>query len=539
MKLAQIILSLSFHAISALAFECTASAFDTILPSNASTLYAIPVPANGTFGEGPSNVAYPRNATNLPALCAVSVNVISSATSSFTFGLFLPNDWNGRFLAVGNGGFLGGINWLELGSSVRYGFAVMSTNTGHNSTNSNSTWALNNPEAEIDWSYRAMHGSILIAKDIVSAFYSNAIEYSYYSGCSTGGYQGLNEVQDYPEDFDGVLVGAPAWWHSHLQTWSIKVGIYNLPNTSAHHIPSALFPIIGAEVIRQCDETDGVADGIISEPRACSFYPEALLCTPSTTNRSACLTSPQIDTLNKIYADYVETNQTFIFPGLELGSESQWNLVAQSVPDAFSIGYVQNLVYDDPTWQWWNFSLQTIQDAERINGPIADADNFDISPFQARGGKLLQYHGYADGFIQPGSSKYYYDHVVRTLAPMGIDVTDFFRFFLVPGMRHCSSTVVGAPWYIAGSGQANSLYSSSPVRSVPGYEDADHDALLALMRWVENGTAPEEIIATYYENNTVSEGVVRQRPLCPYPGRAVYCGEGSVNEPGSWRCEAV
>ncbi|KAK5167260.1 hypothetical protein LTR04_000073 [Oleoguttula sp. CCFEE 6159] len=407
------------------------------------------------------------------------------------------------------------------------GFASMTTNTGHNGTNGDSTWALHQPEKKIDWAYRAMHGSVVIAKQVVSAFYSKKSFTSFYAGCSTGGYQGLKEVQMFPEDFDGVLVSAPAWWHSHLQTWSIKVGLYNLPVNSSHHIPASLFPTIGAEVLRQCDPSDGLVDGIISDPRRCDVNLEALLCTPSA-NKSACLTSPQISTLYKIYTDWYEADQTFVYNHLELGSESQWSLIntTSGTPDSFSIGYVQN----------WDFNYSIVQTAERLNLAMHDASNYNISAFRARGGKLLHYHGYADGFIPTGCSVYYYKHVQRALAPMGIELDDWYRLFLIPGMNHCSKSAVNAPWYIAGPNQAGGLVRGTGIRSVPGFEDAEHDMLMALVRWVEQKQAPDQIIGTKYKNDTVSEGVLRQRPICNYPNRAVYNGSGDVDDARSWKC---
>ena len=198
-----------------------------------------------------------------------------------------------------------------MAAGVGYGFAAMSTDTGHNSTSGNITWALNNDETKIDWGYRAMHEYIVTAKQVVESYYARKPKYNYYSGCSTGGRQGIRDIQLYPGDFDGVLAGAPAWWTSHLQTWTVKLGLYNLPVTAAHHIPLTLFPTIGAEVLKQCDGLDGLVDNIISDPHRCDFFPEALLCGPNVTNQTTagCLTAAQIGTLYNIYNDYVDTNQ--------------------------------------------------------------------------------------------------------------------------------------------------------------------------------------------------------------------------------------
>lgn len=196
----------------------------------------------------------------------------------------------------------------------------MSTDTGHNSTSIDITWALNQEQKKVDFGYRAMHGSIELSKQLVSTYYDCPIKYSYYSGCSTGGRQGLKEIELYPDQFDGVLAGAPAWWTSHLQTWTVKLGLYNLPNTSARSIPLELFPAIGAEVLKQCDGQDGVVDTIISDPYGCHFIPEALLCDEGVVNQTAagCLTSPQIDTLYHIYNDYVDTNQVYDYIRVDL-----------------------------------------------------------------------------------------------------------------------------------------------------------------------------------------------------------------------------
>jgi feruloyl esterase len=206
-----------------------------------------------------------------------------------------------------------------------YGFAALSTSTGHNSTPLDATWAYNAEEKVINWGYRALHGSIVLGKEITRAYYGRDLAYSYYSGCSAGGKQGLKEAEMFPDDFDGIVAGAPAWWTTHLQLWNMKVGLYSLPIDAPYHIPAELFQVIGDEVLKQCDPQDGLADSIISDPARCDFRPEALLCGSNVTNATAsgCLTSAQIDTLYHLYNDWVEANQTFIFPHFELGSEAQ------------------------------------------------------------------------------------------------------------------------------------------------------------------------------------------------------------------------
>ncbi|RFU23679.1 hypothetical protein B7463_g12659, partial [Scytalidium lignicola] len=310
--------------------DCNIHSIQHFLANNeaATVTFAEVLQANSTFGGGAADLEFPVNDTGLPPLCVVTVNVRSSNISSYNFGLFLPNEWNYRFIATGNGAYAGGINWNDMGTNVRYGFASMSTDTGHISTSFDGSWALDNPEAQLDWGYRSMHGSVVLSKVITNAYYKHNVKYSYYTGCSTGGRQGFRDIELYPEDFDGILAGAPAWWTTHLQPDNVQVALHNLPVDAPTHIPSSLFPVIGAEVLRQCDPQDGFTDGI-SDPEGCNFVPETLLCT-STSNKSSCLNGAQLDTLYHFYNDWWETNQTFVFPYYELGSEAQYGFLLNS-----------------------------------------------------------------------------------------------------------------------------------------------------------------------------------------------------------------
>lgn len=273
-----------------------------------------------------------------------------------------------------------------------------------------------------------------MGKRIARQFYAQDIKYSYYSGCSTGGRQGLKEAQMFPEDFDGIVAGAPAWWTTHLQLFNMKVGLYNLPVDAPHHIPNELFPVIQKEVMKQCDPQDGLADNIISDPRRCRFRPETLLCSGSSNTRE-CLTVPQLKTLDLVYSDWTEANQTFIFPHLELGSEYQWPMaIGGNVPSALGTEYVKYFLNLGSTWRWQDFTPDIIKLSEQINPGNATADQFDMSPYFTKGGKLLQYHGWSDGSIPSGASIYFYDQVSRSLIPKGIDLDAAYRLFMVPGM---------------------------------------------------------------------------------------------------------
>ncbi|KAI0547942.1 feruloyl esterase B precursor [Xylaria curta] len=513
--------------------QCTPETFTAILADTAEATinFVQSVPRNGSFGQGATNLPFPMNATQLPALCAVGINVRSSENSSYNFGLFLPDStWNERFLATGNGGYGGGINWPDMGILSHYGFATMSTDTGHNSSAVDGSWALNAPETLIDWGHRAMHGSVVLSKHIITNYYAapDGIKYSYYASCSTGGRQGLKEIQLHPESFDGISIGAPAWWSPHLAGATLWQGLYNYPNSDPKHISPSLFPTITAEMKRQCDPQDGLVDGIISDPYSCNFDFEALLCTD--TNSSACLTPAQLTTLYKFYNDWIDTDQDFVFPGISLGTDPGFLLTSIQT---LGSDFFRYFLYNDTDYDFTKFTYKDVQFADTINPGNASADDFDLSPFLDRGGKILKYHGTADSLIPTGSSIYFYKKVLQTLRPKGINVDDFYRFFLIPDMNHCSGSQTG-PWYIAGGSQS----VAGATHSVPGYEDAEHDIILAMMNWVEGNEAPEHLIATKFVNDTVALGVQSQRPLCVYPKQAKHIS-GDPNLPENWECRTL
>lgn len=373
--------------------SCSAASFQDILPGTSWTILSAVALANGsTYGEGAADLPYPTNPTNLPENCALTVNVETSNSSNFRFGIFLPTQWNGRFLTVGNGGFAGGINWLDMGAGIRYGFAVVSTDTGHNSSTFDGTWALDAPEKLQDFGYRSIHGSTVLGKALTEAYYDQEIAYSYYSGSSTGGRQGLREAEFDPTSFDGLLIGAPAWWTSHLQTWTTRLGGLNLPVNAPNWISSDLFATIGAEVISQCDALDGLVDGIVSSPELCQFNSSTLLCGSSatTTNTtSACLTETQIDTLNSIYAEYVAEGE-FAFPGLELGSEAQWSvLLGGSTPNSLGYEYIQDFLLNDLSWNWENYTDSLVWQADAEDPGNCTADHYEaMEAVMDRGSKM-------------------------------------------------------------------------------------------------------------------------------------------------------
>jgi feruloyl esterase len=516
--------------------QCTTANFAGLLPSGATIVRADQVQSGGTYGQGTADLGYPTNATNLPELCAVTVKVTSSSTSSYTFGLFLPTTsaWNGRLHTVGNGGFVGGINWPDLGVGPHYGFASVSTDTGHNSASGTLLWAYEAPEVVLDWSSRAIHGSVTIAKTLVAGYYGKSITYSYYSGCSTGGRQGLKEIQLYQDTFDGALIGAPAWDQVGLMPWLTALGTWNLPATDPKAFSNvSQFQLLAATALKQCDGLDGLVDNIISSPELCKPDYTSITCGNAGVSATSCLTSQQIQTATKVHNDYLTTSGNLIYNGFEYGSENQWDVYQlYGNPANFDTQWEKYFLYNDPNWAWTEYNETVYHDAVRINPGNASAYDYDISDFRDNGGKVILYAGTADGVISTKSSETFYN---RTAAAVGGDIDDFFRFFLVPGMQHCFLSPVNAPWMIGGWSQQAALGAYGTGYSVPGFVDKEHDALLALMNWVENGTAVDSIIATAWNISGSDIVVSRQRPLCPYPQKATYTS-GNANLATSWHC---
>lgn len=502
----------------------------------------------GSFGE--SNITNPAYgiATGLPPLCAAIIKV-TTGDSSYRFGIFLPDTLKGNlsFIGVGNYAQAGGINWGDMAPAVHYGMATISTDTGHISKADVLSWARDRRGALDDWGYRAVNGSIHIGKALTKAYYPKNTTFgkSYWNGCSTGGRQGLKQIQISPDSLDGVLIGAPAWDTKHLFPWIAKSATYNLTGSL---LPDQV-GVIATTVMSQCDSPDKTTDFIISDPENCKPDFTKVNCTG--TPNPTCLTQAQIDTANKIYSNYtLPTSGEFVQDRLYPGSEVQWfTFMATNSITTFDLEYFKHWLYPNDTTpgRWDNYTYfldhqkEIITDSVNLDPGSATADDFaSLNAFKNRGGKILLYHGTADGTVPTRSSHRFYEETRNALTNK-TGMNDFLRFFPMPGMAHCWPNFVAydnmnAPWMIAGAGQ-NAL-SSGTNYSVRGHlEEPDYDALAALRGWVVNGTAPEKIIASAL--NYWTGDAVRERPVCPWPKRAVFKGEVvDVDKAGGWICES-
>ncbi|TKA57941.1 hypothetical protein B0A53_00343 [Rhodotorula sp. CCFEE 5036] len=498
------------------------------------------VPAGTNFTTPYMTASYPSPVPDMPAVCRFGAYIHTSNISKVQFEVWLPDEWSGRFAVVGNGGDAGGVNYPDMWApAARYQMAVASTDTGHNNSGLDSTFGINNPESLIDFGHRAVHLTTVYSK---KAYYGQAQKSSYWLGCSSGGKQGLKEVQMYPEDFDGVIAGASAnyWEALNVQMYRVNA-IVNTPNTSRHLGPDD-YAKIGALVMDQCDGLDGVEDGYITNPTLCKPDLSSLSCVMPYANQSACLLPEQIETMYTIWGTFVTQTDagfpkdTFIFPGFMPGAEGSPQFLVTGVPFGPGPSWLQFQILNqtDPNDQLPALNQSEIERLYKVGidtnpGQTTAADP-NIEPF-LKHGKLLTYVGLADAGIPPGTTLHYREEVYKALGyPDNLD--DSFRTFTVPGMAHCAGgpgpNSFGGPWQrqdVLGGGAQSLTF------------DKQHDMLLAMIDWVENGNAPDEIIAVKYRNDNKSEGVAFTRPLCPYPKFARYIG-GDNTQASSFKCAA-
>lgn len=462
-------------------------------------------PVNPQAGAGRGGRGSDVFAT-LPSFCRVVASVKPTADSDIQIEVWLPaSNWNGRFQAAGgaagaNSAVAGGINFPALANSLLAGYATAGTDNGHQGATL--AFAPGHPEKLIDFGHRATHEMTVKAKAIVEAFYGNKPSYSYWNACAAGGRQGLQEAQRYPADYDGVVVTAPANNWSRLQSWSMWVN-QQANRTQAGVIPAAKYPAIHRAVVEQCDLLDGVKDGIIENPARCHPRLDVLACGSGDT--IGCLTPPQIETANAIYAPAVDVqNGRTVYPAMPPGSELGWAALAGPTVPYYAMETFKYLVFNDPGWAPEKRPINLGADvvaAGRTAAPIT-ADNPDLSAFFARGGRLIQVHGLTDPLIAPGDSVDYY---TRVRAKVGEAVASgSMRLYLVPGMNHCQ-----------------------------GGEGADTINMQAVVEaWVERAQAPTTVIASRVVNGQVQ----KTHLLCPYPEEAVFKGSGSPDEAASFEC---
>jgi feruloyl esterase len=488
------------------------------MPTNACTVAALQTraPADTTL----TAAAWVDATTTTPRHCVVEGSVRTPG-NSVRFRVGLPAAWNGKFYFQGIGGLGGSIGNLTTG--LARGYASASTDTGHDAADPN--WGRDRAK-EIDYGHRGTHVTAVAAKAITAGYYGKPAAHAYFNGCSNGGRQALMEVQRYPGDFDGVIAGDPATG-TPMQAGR-AVLFQQMLKSPANYLPQTKVELLAARTLAACDATDGLADGLVSDPRTCSFDPTVLQCVGAG-DGPACLTAGQVATVRAIYTglkDPVGKEYAPPFPPGHEGGASGWagwiTGIEPPAPQAdgtltFSgkapSGYTlmdanfRFLALDDdaPGFSWRSFrfpaDLPRLATMTQILSPL-DAD---LRPFASTGGKLLVYHGWADPGISALGTLHYVDEAMR-IAGGQATADRFLRTYFVPGMHHCSGG--------------------------PGVDR--FDMLTQLEQWVEHGKAPTRIVAS----RVVDGAVVRSRPLCPHPQTAAYSGTGSIDAAESFVCRA-
>lgn len=468
--------------------------------------------------------------TGLPKFCRIAGVATPTSDSQIGFEVWIPEYiWNAKFLQAGCGGFCGSISYGAMAEPLRRGYAVAATDDGHQANGGDASWAVGHPQKVIDFGFRAIKETTDVAKAIIASLKLSGPRRSYFMGCSDGGREALMEAQRFPEDFDGIAAGAPANNWSHLFTgflWNVRA----LAATNSGDLSKSDINTLSQAGLAQCVGKDGglSTDTFLNNPPVCHFNPKKLLCGAG--NAASCLSSDKVEAIEKIIS-----GPPGIFPGYGPGADANvswptWILgpgdPARGVQGLDALTYFQNMVFPNSGWTLNSFSIdENAKNADLRTGKSLDSIDPNLRAFKSRGGKLIQYFGWADAAISPWNSINYYESVEDEMGPKTIN--GFYRLFPVPGMDHC----------ILGPG-ANS-FGQAPFAGPtigPNPSSPADDILSALDHWVEYGNAPEQIIATKYVNDDATQGIAFQRPLCPYPKFARYKGKGDTKAATSFEC---
>jgi feruloyl esterase len=518
-------------AHAALSSDC--AALKALVIPHVEILVAAPV--EGIFHEDFVADRAGRTYQGLKPFCRVRGVSRPVAGSEIGFDVWLPapEAWSHRLHMIGNGAYVSNISYKQMIARLDDGDVAVATDTGHQGSSLKFGW--HHPERIADFGYRAVHESVVAAKAITAAYYSSPARWSYFSGCSTGGYQGLSEAQRYPDDFNGIIAGAPGNNRTSLTLaflWNYLAN--HRPGDDQHPILAANdLLLINRAVIAQCDDLDRVHDGVVSDPRRCNFRLASLLCKAGASG--GCLTKEQIDAAAKIYTGPRDARTgKAIYPGYPFGTEGvltgpedkhpgwtgYWSETANPAEPSRADMF-RYWVFDDPNWNWWTFDWGNDVDTMRARlGPVFDANQTDLSPFARAGGKLIMFMGWQDPVGTPFEAINY----ARAVEAKSGKAT-FLRLFMVAGMDHCAG----------GPGATN--MSTATRDSAPPVRDAAHDMTLALYQWVEQGHAPDHLIATRYEDGEDRHKIAFQRPICAWPSEPVYRG-GDTTLAASFACAA-
>jgi hypothetical protein len=496
--------------------KCESLAERANLP-NATIHAAGPVEAgtNLTFPSYDSTCSLTSQVVNSD-ICRLSFEVATSLNSSIRFEAWLPADWSGRFLGVGNGGLGGCFKYDDINYGISYGFATIGTNNGHDGNHGR--YFYNNPGTIEDYAYRSVHLEAVLGKQIIQDFYGSSHKKSYFLGCSTGGRQGFKEAQEFPEDFDGIVAGAPAFDMLALFYGSgVLAQALGKPG-SPTYLTTADWTLIYNDILEQCDELDGARDGVIDDPDLCQYRPEGLICGPGQT--SGCLSGVKAGTIRTILTPVYGPDGQFVYPRLQPGSNATDRFTSTEQPFGYLLDWMRYVALNDPSWDPWTFTAEDWLVLSGKDEYKVSTWNGNLTRARDRGTKILHYHGLQDPLITSDNSARYYNYVSRTMELTSTEMDGFYRYFRISGLAHCRG---GTGANMIG-GNANSLGPYEPESNV----------LAAMVDWVENGKAPAFIKGTQYARSDMRD-VIAEKRHCQYPQRNAYIG-GEHKLPDSWHC---
>lgn len=448
--------------------------------------------------------------------CRVQLHQATSSRSGVDVEAWLPSNWTGRFLSTGNGGLGGCISYSDMDYVVVRGFAAVGTNNGHDGNIGEPFYK--NPEVMEDYARRAAHVGVSLGKKVTKAFYGREHTKSYWLGCSTGGRQGFVQAQTYPEDFDGIVSGAPALDLVSLLSWSGYPATVTGPPGSSTFLPPDLWQVVIEDTLEQCDELDGHRDGIIEDTDLCQYRPERLICSGHSENN--CLTPDQVETVRTLLSPLYGLGGKLIYPRMTPGSDSSQVYWTGKVFE-YPLEWWRYMVKDDPKWNG-TISLEDIDHALKTQPPGLETWDGNLSRARELDVKILHYHGMEDSLISSEQSDRYYNHVSRTMSQTSDELDAFYRYFRISGLAHCAG------------GNGASFIGSRPDNFAT--DDPDGNVLWSLVRWVEEGKAPETILGTAFKNATTRDEIAFQRRHCKYPLRNTYSGTGDPDDADSWNC---
>ena len=462
--------------------------------------------------------------------CKVA-GVIGTETN---FELLLPETWNGKFVMGGGGGFVGVVqNTSLMFGSLQKGYATVGTDTGHAGHPANGSWAYNNLERLVSFGHQAVHRTAVTAKALITDYYASDISRSYFTGCSRGGGQGFMEAQRYPEDFDGIVAGSPAYDWTGVAAAATQISAAMYPDPSdlqAAVVGPAEQRLIESSYLEMCDAMDGIEDGILNDPRQCGFDVATLLCEGEKTD--SCLSEEQLAAVRVVYDGPKDSQGRPLYYGFPFGGEgaeggwSRWltgglkydddaddfqegvdmgpfeSPVTPSAHFAFGKDIMRYFIYNDPEWSYVGYDYDNLAKDGALAAETLNATDPDLSAFRERGGKMLIYNGWSDNAQTSLAFADYYEQVLAHDATAADDV----RMFLMPGVEHC----IGGP----GPSWVNFL------------DEIDN--------WVETGNPPDQVTAYWLDETMQPSGA---RPVCAYPEVAQYDGEGDTRDASSFSCD--